>query len=141
VSNGAEQRDAAASTIEDAGRLLRVTGMVRELRAEITRIPLDQGGRERLAESHKKILRELKDFVSDDLRAEIESSSIPMDGAPSESEMRLAQAQLAGWLEGVLAGINATARGHHMQALAEQARAEQQRADEQDRQERPGKYL
>jgi hypothetical protein len=76
---------------------------------EVRRAPLDDAGRRRLREIHEKSLEELEGVLSPDLRRELTEVVLPFNSdAPSESELRLAQAQLVGWLEGLFHGIQAT---------------------------------
>jgi proteasome activator-like protein len=76
---------------------------------EVRRAPLDDAGRRRLREIHEKSLGELESVLSPELRQELQEVVLPFTSeAPSESELRLAQAQLVGWLEGLFHGIQAT---------------------------------
>jgi hypothetical protein len=76
---------------------------------EVRRAPLDDAGRRRLREIHEKSLDELESVLSPDLRDEVAEVVLPLSSeTPSESELRLAQAQLVGWLEGLFHGIQAT---------------------------------
>jgi hypothetical protein len=83
--------------------------MVRSMLDEVRRAPLDDAGRRRLREIHEKSLSELQSVLSPDLQAELQEVVLPLEGdTPTESELRLAQAQLVGWLEGLFHGIQAT---------------------------------
>jgi hypothetical protein len=83
--------------------------MVRSMLDEARRAPLDDAGRRRLREIHEKSLDELESVLSPDLRSELTEVVLPLDSeTPTESELRLAQAQLVGWLEGLFHGIQAT---------------------------------
>ena len=83
--------------------------MVRNMLDEVRRAPLDDAGRRRLREIHEKSLEELEGVLSPDLRHELSDVVLPFTSeTPSESELRLAQAQLVGWLEGLFHGIQAT---------------------------------
>ena len=79
----------------------------------------DEAGRKRLRAVYGKALAALKEGLSDDLQRELETLTIPLEGTPSESEIRLAQAQLVGWLEGLFHGIQAALWAQHMQARAQ----------------------
>ena len=94
-------------TITEPAKLLRIASMVRELLDETRQASLDEAGRKRLAEIYERSIGELRDVLSDDLREELASLAPPMDGVPTESEIRVAQAQLVGWLEGLFHGIQA----------------------------------
>lgn len=90
-------------------KLIRIASMVRSMLDEVRRAPLDDAGRRRLREIHEKSLEELQSVLSPDLQAELTEVVLPLEGeTPSESELRLAQAQLVGWLEGLFHGIQAT---------------------------------
>jgi proteasome activator-like protein len=90
-------------------KLIRIASMVRTMLDEVRRSPLDDAGRRRLREIHEKSLQELESVLSPDLRKELSEVVLPLTSdTPSESELRLAQAQLVGWLEGLFHGIQAT---------------------------------
>jgi hypothetical protein len=90
-------------------KLIRIASMVRTMLDEVRRAPLDDAGRRRLREIHERSLDELESVLSPDLQQELGEVVLPLTGeAPSESELRLAQAQLVGWLEGLFHGIQAT---------------------------------
>lgn len=90
-------------------KLIRIASMVRSMLDEVRRAPLDDAGRRRLREIHDKSLAELESVLSPDLQSELNEVILPLTAdAPTESELRLAQAQLVGWLEGLFHGIQAT---------------------------------
>jgi hypothetical protein len=90
-------------------KLIRIASMVRSMLEEVRRAPLDDAGRKALREVHERSLRELEDVISPELRDELGEVFLPFSSAtPSDSELRLAQAQLVGWLEGLFHGIQAT---------------------------------
>jgi hypothetical protein len=90
-------------------KLIRIASMVRTMLDEVRRAPLDDAGRKALRDIYDKSLRELDDILSPELQAELDSVVIPFGAdTPSESELRIAQAQLVGWLEGLFHGIQAT---------------------------------
>lgn len=90
-------------------KLIRIASMVRGMLDEVRRAPLDDAGRRRLREIHEKSLAELEGVLSPELQQELAEVVLPFSSdAPSESELRLAQAQLVGWLEGLFHGIQAT---------------------------------
>jgi hypothetical protein len=83
--------------------------MVRQMLEEVRRAPLDDAARRRLREIHEKSLTELESVLSPELKQELEEVVLPFSSdAPTEAELRLAQAQLVGWLEGLFHGIQAT---------------------------------
>jgi Protein of unknown function (DUF2587) len=90
------------------------------MQEEVRRAPTDQAGRERLATVHERALNQLHSVLSEDLRSELATLSIPLDlETPTESEILVAQAQLIGWLEGLFQGIQAA-------IFSQQAQARQQ---------------
>jgi hypothetical protein len=99
--------DAPQETITEPAKLLRIASMVRELLEETRQATLDEPGRKRLAEIYKRAVGELSEVLSEDLREELGQLAPPVEGVPSESELRVAQAQLVGWLEGLFHGIQA----------------------------------
>lgn len=105
--------------VSQPAKLLRIASMIRELLEEVRKSSPDEAGRKRLRTIHGKSLAALKDGLSEDLQKELETLTIPLEGTPSESEIRLAQAQLVGWLEGLFHGIQAALWAQHMQARAQ----------------------
>jgi len=90
-------------------KLIRIASMVRNMLEEVRRAPVDDAGRRALREIHERSIHELEDVLSPDLKSELCEVVLPLkDEAPSESEVRIAQAQLVGWLEGLFQGIQAT---------------------------------
>lgn len=84
--------------------------MVKQLLEEVRHAPLDEASRERLAEIYERSVVELSEALSPDLQQELQMLTLPFDEdiVPSEGELRVAQAQLVGWLEGLFHGIQAT---------------------------------
>jgi hypothetical protein len=106
-------------------KLIRIASMVRNMLEEVRRAPIDDSGRRALREIHERSIRELEDVLSPDLREELCEVVLPFkDEAPTESEVRLAQAQLVGWLEGLFQGIQATL---FTQQMAAQGQMEEMR--------------
>jgi hypothetical protein len=103
----AAQQSPQQETITEPAKLLRIASMVREMLDETRQASMDEAGRKRLAEIYSRALGELAEVISDDLREELDSLAPPMEGVPTESEIRIAQAQLVGWLEGLFHGIQA----------------------------------
>jgi Protein of unknown function (DUF2587) len=107
-------------SIEQPAKLLRIGSMVKQLLEEVRQAPLDEASRERLREIYEQSIRELADGLSPDLAAELDRVSIPFDSpTPSESELRIAHAQLVGWLEGLFHGIQATLVAQQVAARAQ----------------------
>jgi hypothetical protein len=94
-------------TITEPAKLLRIASMVRELLEETRHASLDESGRKRLADVYQRSVQELGESISPDLRSELAALAPPVGSVPSESEIRIAQAQLVGWLEGLFHGIQA----------------------------------
>jgi hypothetical protein len=94
-------------TVMEPAKLLRIASMVRQLLDDTRQAPLDEGGRKRLADIYQRSVNELGESISQDLKEELTDLAPPLDGDPSESEIRIAQAQLVGWLEGLFHGIQA----------------------------------
>jgi len=94
-------------SITQPAKLLRIASMVRELLEQTRQASLDEPGRKRLADIYQRAVGELADVLSPDLREELGQLAPPMEGVPTEAELRVAQAQLVGWLEGLFHGIQA----------------------------------
>ena len=107
-------------------KVMRIGSMVKALLEEVRAAPLDEPSRERLAEIYERSVVELSEALSPDLQEELKSLALPFqDGTvPSESEIRVAKAQLVGWLEGLFHGIQATL---FAQQLAARQQLEQMR--------------
>jgi Protein of unknown function (DUF2587) len=103
-------------SITEPAKLLRIASMVRELLDETRQASMDEPGRKRLVDIYRRSIEELAETVSPDLKAELEELVPPLEGVPSESEMRVAQAQLVGWLEGLFHGIQAAMFAQQMAA-------------------------
>jgi len=93
--------------ITQPAKLLRIASMVRELLDETRQASLDEPGRARLAEIYQRSVGELREVLSPDLQEELAMLAPPMEGVPTAAEIRVAQAQLVGWLEGLFHGIQA----------------------------------
>jgi len=106
-------------TISEPAKLLRIVTMVRELLDETRQTSIDERGRTQLRQIYERSLDELKDVLSPDLRRELETLTIPIEDVPTESEIRVAQAQLVGWLEGLFHGIQAALWTQQMAARAQ----------------------
>jgi hypothetical protein len=112
--------DATAGMIESPAKVMRIGSMVKQLLDEVRAASLDEAGRTRLREIYELSIRELSSSLSEDLRDELDRMAIPFgEGVPTESELRIAQAQLVGWLEGLFHGIQATILAQQMAARAQ----------------------
>src|SRR5579864_4781676 len=124
---GDEGRDESArEVVEQPAKVMRIGSMIKQLLDEVRQSPLDERARTRLADIYETSVRELAEGLSPDLREELARMSMPIssDGVPSEAELRVAQAQLVGWLEGLFHGIQATL---FAQQVAAQSQLQQMR--------------
>src|SRR3954469_13393270 len=120
AAQGAEDGEGVVSS---PAKVLRIGSMIKQLLEEVRRAPLDEAGRARLKDIYETSVAELADGLSDDLREELGRLSSPFAGdIPSEAELRVAQAQLVGWLEGLFHGIQATLFAQQM-AMRQQMEA------------------
>jgi hypothetical protein len=126
VSGGAEEADGNAAErsitemVEQPAKVMRIGSMIRQLLEEVKSAPLDEKSRARLKEIHQNSIKELEDGLAPELVAELERLSLPFgDDTPSEAELRVAQAQLVGWLEGLFHGIQTTLFAQQMAARAQ----------------------
>ena len=115
----ADDEDRTESVASPA-KVLRIGSMTKELLEEVRRAPLDDAGRSRLREIYETSVHELAEGLSPDLREELGRLSSPFsDSTPSDAELRVAQAQLVGWLEGLFHGIQAALFSQQMAAQAQ----------------------
>jgi len=134
-------------TIDQPGKLLRIAVMVREMLEEVRRAPLDEDARGHLTQIHQRVLAELRSGLSGSLAEELDRITLPFEGeqVPSEAELRIAHAQLLGWLEGLFQGIQAAIATQQM-AMASQLEEMRRRSlppGEEGHlpERRPGQYL
>jgi hypothetical protein len=110
----------ANASVEEPAKVMRIGAMVRQLLEEVRRAPLDEAGRARLREIYELSVKELAEGLSPELQQELAQFALPFDAdAPTEAELRIAQAQLVGWLEGLFHGIQATLFAQQMAARAQ----------------------
>ncbi|HVQ94036.1 MAG TPA: bacterial proteasome activator family protein [Mycobacteriales bacterium] len=104
--------------IEQPAKVMRIGTMIKQLLEEVRAAPLDEASRVRLKEIHQTSIRELEQGLAPELRDELERLTLPFseEGAPSESELRISQAQLVGWLEGLFHGIQTALFAQQMAA-------------------------
>lgn len=121
VSAGPPGSDPAMTVIEEPAKIMRIGEMIKRLLDEVRSAPLDEAARVRLAQIHERSLAELEDGLSEDLVAELHRITLPFedDVVPSESELRIAQAQLVGWLEGLFHGLQTALVAQQMAAQAQ----------------------
>jgi hypothetical protein len=105
------------NSVDEPAKVMRVGTMIRQLLDEVRQTELDQPSRDRLREIYETSIAEIGAAVSPDLREELDRLALPFgDGTPSDAELRIAQAQLVGWLEGLFHGIQATLFAQQMAA-------------------------
>src|SRR3954453_18600794 len=105
-----QEDDGSALTdmVEQPAKVMRIGTMIKQLLEEVRAAPLDEASRARLREIHRSSIKELEAGLAPELREELERLSLPFteDTIPSDAELRIAQAQLVGWLEGLFHGIH-----------------------------------
>ena len=118
---GGERERPVTEMVEQPAKVMRIGSMIRQLLEEVRAAPLDEKSRARLKEIHQSSIKELEDGLAPELVAELERLSLPFDEdeTPSEAELRVAQAQLVGWLEGLFHGIQTTLFAQQMAARAQ----------------------
>ncbi|MGK8487958.1 bacterial proteasome activator family protein [Nocardia asiatica] len=129
TDDGAEDKSAdrddsgesLADMVEQPAKVMRIGTMIKQLLEEVRAAPLDEASRNRLKEIHKSSVRELEQGLAPELREELERLTLPFtdDGAPTDAELRIAQAQLVGWLEGLFHGIQTALFAQQMAARAQ----------------------
>jgi hypothetical protein len=107
-----------ANLIEQPAKVMRIGSMIKQLLEEVRSAPLDEAGRARLAGIHERSLKELEKGLAPELVEELRSIALPFDDSqtPSDAELRIAQAQLVGWLEGLFHGIQTVLFAQQMAA-------------------------
>jgi hypothetical protein len=120
------ERTNPADLVEEPAKVMRIGSMIKQLLEEVRNAPLDEAGRRRLADVHHRSIEELKDGLAPELVAELDRIALPFrDDSPSDAELRIAQAQLVGWLEGLFHGIQTALVA---QQMAAQQQLQQMRA-------------
>jgi hypothetical protein len=103
--------------VEQPAKVMRLGTMIKQLLDEVKSAPLDEAGRQQLAEIHRRSITELEQGLAPELVEELERITLPLSSdAPSEAELRIAQAQLVGWLEGLFHGIQTAIVAQQMAA-------------------------
>ena len=107
--------------VEQPAKVMRIGSMIRQLLEEVKAAPLDEASRNRLKEIHRASIKELEAGLAPELVEELERLSLPFtdEGTPSDSELRIAQAQLVGWLEGLFHGIQTAIYAQQVSARAQ----------------------
>jgi len=117
VVDGSPEDRGRGEAVEQPAKVMRIGSMIRQLLEEVRQAPLDDASRNRLKEIYETSVRELAEGLSPDLQEELARLALPFDqDSPSDAELRIAQAQLVGWLEGLFHGIQATLFAQQMQA-------------------------
>lgn len=125
VRDAADDKDAderaLTDLVEQPAKVMRIGTMIKQLLEEVRAAPLDEASRNRLREIHATSIRELEDGLAPELREELDRLTLPFneDAVPSDAELRIAQAQLVGWLEGLFHGIQTALFAQQMAARAQ----------------------
>ena len=117
-AQGTTPTESVGDMVEQPAKVMRIGTMIKQLLEEVRAAPLDDASRNRLREIHMRSIAELEDGLAPELREELERLSLPFteDGTPSDAELRVAQAQLVGWLEGLFHGIQTALFAQQMAA-------------------------
>jgi hypothetical protein len=119
-ADGADESRSVADLVEQPDKVMRIGSMIRQLLEEVKSAPLDEASRNRLREIHQASIKELEQGLAPELVEELERLSLPFTQAtPSDAELRIAQAQLVGWLEGLFHGIQTAIYAQQMAARAQ----------------------
>jgi hypothetical protein len=123
-----EAGERSGESVEHPAKVMRIGSMIKQLLEEVRHAPLDEASRGRLKEIYETSVKELAEGLSEDLRDELCRLALPFEAEfPSDAELRIAQAQLVGWLEGLFHGIQATLFAQQMAARSQIEQLVQQR--------------
>lgn len=119
--SGDDDPSDVSGMVEQPAKVMRIGTMIKQLLEEVRAAPLDDASRNRLREIHTSSIRELEQGLAPELRDELNRLSLPFteDSTPSDAELRIAQAQLVGWLEGLFHGIQTALFAQQMAARAQ----------------------
>lgn len=140
----AEQDGSGTEAVAHPSRVVRLSAMAQTLLIQIQQIELDTVARHRLATVFNHTVQALRELLTDDLQDEIDMLELRLPDDPTDAELRVAQAQLVGWLEGLFHGIRTTVIAHQLATQEELARAYQhglEAARAQVEQRASGSYL
>jgi hypothetical protein len=128
AADGTEERN-PADMVEQPAKVMRIGSMVKQLLEEVRAAPLDDGARTRLREIYESSIKELGEGLAPELREELDRVTLPFSDStvPSDAELRIAQAQLVGWLEGLFHGIQTALFAQQMAARAQIEQMREQR--------------
>ncbi|HYB35389.1 MAG TPA: bacterial proteasome activator family protein [Mycobacterium sp.] len=121
AEGGDSDEHSLTDLVEQPAKVMRIGTMIKQLLEEVRAAPLDEASRNRLREIHATSIRELEDGLAPELREELDRLTLPFneDAVPSDAELRIAQAQLVGWLEGLFHGIQTALFAQQMAARAQ----------------------
>lgn len=121
VTDGSEEQKSVTDMVEQPAKVMRIGNMIRQLLEEVKAAPLDEASRQRLRSIHAASIEELKQGLAPELVDELERITLPFgeDATPTDAELRIAQAQLVGWLEGLFHGIQTALFAQQMAARAQ----------------------
>jgi hypothetical protein len=143
LSSNGETSSNGDETVQEPAKVMRIGSMIKGLLEEVRQMQLDVPSRERLAEIYERSVVELADAISPDLKEELQMLALPFkDGeVPSDAELRVAKAQLVGWLEGLFHGIQATLFAQQLAARQQLEQMRQLPSSGDSQAERPGTYI
>ena len=147
MPGGQVQADGSAAqmveAVEQPAKVMRIGSMIKQLLEEVRQAPLDDASRSRLREIYETSVKELGEGLSDDLQEELSRLVLPFldDATPTDAELRIAHAQLVGWLEGLFHGIQATLFAQQMAARQQLEEMHKQRTLGPGGPPNPGQYL
>ncbi|MGB3483583.1 MAG: bacterial proteasome activator family protein [Mycobacterium sp.] len=118
---GGDDDKSVTDLVQQPAKVMRIGTMIKQLLEEVKAAPLDDASRNRLRDIHRTSIAELEDGLAPELRDELERLALPFsdDAVPSDAELRIAQAQLVGWLEGLFHGIQTALFAQQMAARAQ----------------------
>jgi hypothetical protein len=121
ADDGEGEERSLTDLVEQPAKVMRIGSMIRQLLEEVKAAPLDEASRHRLKEIHQASIKELEQGLAPELVEELERLALPFteDHVPSEGELRIAQAQLVGWLEGLFHGLQTAIYAQQMAARAQ----------------------
>jgi hypothetical protein len=147
VPPGEQPAEDQTEAVSHPAKVMRIGSMIKQLLEEVRRAPLDEASRERLASIYQVSVDELASGLSEDLQEELRKLAAPFAEArengepPTEAELRIAQAQLVGWLEGLFHGIQATLFAQQMEARQQLEELRRRSLPAASEEVRPGTYL
>ena len=143
AATATDTEEAEGESVEQPAKVMRIGSMVKQLLDEVRSAPLDEASRVRMREIYEQSIHDLSEGLSPDLVAELEALAPPFDEGetPSDAELRIAQAQLVGWLEGLFHGIQATLMSQQMAARAQLEEMRQRGLPSAGESGRTGAYL